>query len=296
MHALFLTGAGAGLVTISTFTILTSYFDKRRSFALGFANVGFGIGSFIVPFIVTHTYDVYGFSGTWLIIAGVVLNFCAAALTFRPYQGEITKRLEKTDEPEIVGNNQESELNNEHSANANGKMESNSGGTALGKEAIAYSPKFNRSLAFYFFLASLAFLSSCTSCVQVLILGLAEEHGIASSEHTMIFSAMAIVETVSLIPLGFMLDLPRVKPFWQYVYCCILMLYGLCIGLMAFFKEMSSFTTMAALQAVMKESLNCQITAIIVDVFGMEVMTTIYGISNGVMGVSYVGWPIAVGK
>ena len=141
------------------------------------------------------------------------------------------------DFPEIVGNNQESEQNNEDSANANGKMESNSGGTALGKEAIAYSPKFNRSLAFYFFLASLAFLSSCTSCVQVLILGLAEEHGIASSEHTMIFSAMAIVETVSLIPIGFMLDLPRVKPFRQYVYCCILMLYGLCIGLMAFFKE-----------------------------------------------------------
>ena len=281
---------------MSTFTILTSYFNKKRSFALGFANVGFGIGSFIAPFIVTHTYDVYGFSGTWLIIAGVVLNLCAAALTFRPYQGNITKQLEKTDEPEVVGNDQESQENNKQSAGVHGKMESNSEGTALGKAAIDYFPKFKRSLMFYFFLASLAFFSSCTSCVQVLILGLAEEHQITSSRHDMILSTMAIVETISLIPIGLMLDLPRVKPFRQYVYCGFLMLYGLCIGLMAFFEEMTSFTTIAALQAVMKESLFCQITAIIVDLFGMEVMPTIYGMSIGVMGVSYLSWPIIVGK
>ena len=274
-------------MNISTFTLLTSYFEKKRSFALGFANVGFGVGSFITPFLITYVYDSYSFSGTWLIIAGLMSNLCAVALTFRPYHGTLNEGFEKTGEPVAVCNGHEEQ---------DGLQLENPPAVTKEDGKTGLCQIITGNLTFYLLLVSLAFWCTGVSSIQVLILGLAEEHGIKSSEHTMILSIMAIVDTAFMIPIGLVLDLPRVKPFRKYVYCSLMMYYGICIFFSAFLKDLASFTAIAALQAVAKESIFCQLTAVIADMFGMECMVKTYGISIAVMGMAYLAWPIVVGK
>ena len=232
-------------------------------------------------------YDLYSFSGTWLTIAGLISNLCAVALIFRPYQGTLTERLEKTEEPEAVCNDQEEK---------DGMRIKHPPAVTKDDGETGFCQMIKGNPTFYLLLVTLACWCMCMSSIQVLILGLAEEHGIKSSEHTMILSTMAIVETAFMIPIGLVLDLPRVKPFRKFVYFGLMMYFGICIVLTALFKDLATFTAMAALQAVVKESIFCQLTAVIADMFGMECMAKTYGISIAVMGSAYLAWPIVVGK
>ena len=134
--------------------------------------MGYGIGSFVTPFLITYVYDLYSFSGTWLIIAGLMSNLCAVALTFRPYQGTLIERFEKTGEPVAVCNGHE-----EH----DGLQLKHPPAVTKEDDKTGLCEMITGNLTFYLLLVSLAFWSTCVASIQVLILGLAEEHGIKSS-------------------------------------------------------------------------------------------------------------------
>lgn len=75
-----LQGIGLGLMVPATLTSFNKYFFRRRTFAMGVAQVITGIGSMILPIILQKLMQIYGFRGTQLIISAISLHslFCAA--------------------------------------------------------------------------------------------------------------------------------------------------------------------------------------------------------------------------
>ncbi|CAL1273223.1 unnamed protein product [Larinioides sclopetarius] len=76
-------GLGFGLGNILLPVKINQYFDKYRATASGISFSGACLGSFILPSIVEILMDFYGLSGTFLILAGFVLNCVPAALLLR---------------------------------------------------------------------------------------------------------------------------------------------------------------------------------------------------------------------
>ena len=59
-------------------------FVKYRGFANGVSLSGSGLGSIVMPPLMMYTLDTYGLEGTLLIMAGIAMNICVAAMLFRP--------------------------------------------------------------------------------------------------------------------------------------------------------------------------------------------------------------------
>ena len=92
----FITGIGTGMVNISTYTVITTYFKKKRSIALSLNLVGTGIGTISVAYLVTFIVEEYGFQGAHLLIAGICLNMCVAGCLYRPARQQLGRTVGKT--------------------------------------------------------------------------------------------------------------------------------------------------------------------------------------------------------
>ncbi|XP_020800681.1 uncharacterized protein LOC110178009 [Drosophila serrata] len=88
LHLLFtfgiLTGIGGGLSTTPGIVIVSQYFDKHRALANGICVSGTAAGSFILPVLIKHLVESWGFHGTILILGGCMLHVCVSATLYRP--------------------------------------------------------------------------------------------------------------------------------------------------------------------------------------------------------------------
>ncbi|XP_055855454.1 uncharacterized protein LOC129918767 [Episyrphus balteatus] len=90
VHLLFtfgiLTGIGGGLSTTPGIVIVSQYFDKHRALANGICVSGTAAGSFILPVLIKHLADKFGFHGTILILGGCMLHVCVSATLYKPLE------------------------------------------------------------------------------------------------------------------------------------------------------------------------------------------------------------------
>ncbi|KAH8401430.1 hypothetical protein KR009_005445, partial [Drosophila setifemur] len=88
LHLLFtfgiLTGIGGGLSTTPGIVIVSQYFDKHRALANGICVSGTAAGSFVLPMLIKHLVEKFGFHGTILILGGCMLHVCISATLYRP--------------------------------------------------------------------------------------------------------------------------------------------------------------------------------------------------------------------
>ena len=89
------TGLGSGMVTISTYTVIATYFKEKRSFALSLISIGTGIGTISVAYLVTFILEEYGFQGVHLLIAGICLNMCVSGCLYRPARQQLGRTVWK---------------------------------------------------------------------------------------------------------------------------------------------------------------------------------------------------------
>lgn len=78
------TGFGLGMAYLPAIVAVSFYFEKRRSLATGLAVCGSGVGTFIFAPITQMLLDEYGWKGTVLIEAGILLNCVWCGAVFRP--------------------------------------------------------------------------------------------------------------------------------------------------------------------------------------------------------------------
>ena len=60
------------------------YFNRRRALATGIATSGSGLGTFTYAYLTNFLLSKYGWNGTVLILAGILLNCVVSGLFFRP--------------------------------------------------------------------------------------------------------------------------------------------------------------------------------------------------------------------
>lgn len=77
-------GFGYGMIFLASIVSVSRYFDKRRSLAMGISVCGSGIGSIVFNPLSKWLLDEYGWRGTLLIEAGLVLNCVAFSALYRP--------------------------------------------------------------------------------------------------------------------------------------------------------------------------------------------------------------------
>jgi len=81
---LFVAGLGISLIYVPSIVIISGYFERRRALATGIAVSGSGIGMIVLAPFVEWLLEVYGWRGTLLIEAGLLLNCCGCAVIFLP--------------------------------------------------------------------------------------------------------------------------------------------------------------------------------------------------------------------
>ncbi|KAJ8918197.1 hypothetical protein NQ315_014064 [Exocentrus adspersus] len=81
-------GIGFGLIYLPAIVSVTTYFEKKRSLATGIAVCGSGFGTFIFAPIISKLLTEYGWRGSILIIAGIVLECIIFGALFRPLEGK----------------------------------------------------------------------------------------------------------------------------------------------------------------------------------------------------------------
>ncbi|CAH1271590.1 SLC16A12 [Branchiostoma lanceolatum] len=79
-------GLGSSLAFFPSLSLVGKYFDKKRAIANGIAVSGPSVGSMVFPPVFTYLIEEYGWRGSLLIAAGVMLNITAFAALLRPIQ------------------------------------------------------------------------------------------------------------------------------------------------------------------------------------------------------------------
>lgn len=90
-------GIGYGLIFAPCTTIISFYFEERRSLANGLMVSFSGIGNLIFPYLYRYLIDSYGLHGALLIIGAVLFHACAASLFLRQ-PPQLLKNRKLTDE------------------------------------------------------------------------------------------------------------------------------------------------------------------------------------------------------
>ncbi|MEP7362663.1 MAG: MFS transporter [Acidobacteriota bacterium] len=89
------TGAGAAPVTYAR--VVASWFDRKRGLALGLANVGIGVGAFVMPSLAQFLIDEAGWRRAYLVIGILPLALAAPLVWF--FFGEMPREERAAPEP-----------------------------------------------------------------------------------------------------------------------------------------------------------------------------------------------------
>lgn len=79
-----ISGIAHGMITAPTMALLSQYFDKYRSLANCIALTGASVGSLVFSVLIPHWIDKYAFSGTVLLLGGMLLHMTVSGLLMRP--------------------------------------------------------------------------------------------------------------------------------------------------------------------------------------------------------------------
>jgi MFS family permease len=91
-------GFGSSLVVVSSVVVATYYFEDKPSFASGFVISGGSLGPTIFPLIIIQLNDLYGRSGCFLILGGLILNIIVCGSLFKPLYWELEGYVEEDEE------------------------------------------------------------------------------------------------------------------------------------------------------------------------------------------------------
>ncbi|XP_070535230.1 monocarboxylate transporter 13-like [Ptychodera flava] len=79
-----LTGLGLGLACVTCIEIVSMYFRKRFTPAIGLAMAGTGGGQFVLSIVTQLMVDLYGWRGMLLIMSAIGSHLCVAGALMRP--------------------------------------------------------------------------------------------------------------------------------------------------------------------------------------------------------------------
>jgi len=91
-HDNFISAVGFNLLMSGLNLAINTYFRERRSKAMGFAMTAMGLGPVFIPLVISKLMDIYGVTGTSLILGGLSLHSLVAALLLQPVKWHMKKK------------------------------------------------------------------------------------------------------------------------------------------------------------------------------------------------------------
>ncbi|KAK3777079.1 hypothetical protein RRG08_008925 [Elysia crispata] len=79
-------GLGQGMQYLPSLALIPFYFQKKRSFAMGIAMSGSGVGTFLYPTFLIWLEEQYTWRGAMLIVSGLILNVAVCGALLRPLE------------------------------------------------------------------------------------------------------------------------------------------------------------------------------------------------------------------
>ncbi|XP_045173163.2 monocarboxylate transporter 12-like [Mercenaria mercenaria] len=259
------TGIGYGLTFTPCTTIISYYFDKRRSLANGITVSGSGVGAIALPFLYKYLIGQYGLKGTFWIIGAIFSNVCVAACILRQ-----PTYLAEEQKEQITAENNTSDDYNVGDGNA--------------------VPKFNKGhcraldLRFSLFKNPLfvTYVLSFMCCVFsytasfILIPASVKTLGYDKTYVALSVTVFGGVEAVGRILIGWFADLNLIKR--KYIYAVSMLIGGAFSLIAPLFENFAFIALYAAVAATFPGSFFSLIAVLIIDVVGLENFSPAFGL------------------
>lgn len=89
-------GFGLGVIIQAQFNAINRYFSTRKGCSVGIAVAGTGTGQALLPHLVRYLLEIYGFSGSVLIMGGLAWNGLVGGSLFQPVEWHLTNKEKKS--------------------------------------------------------------------------------------------------------------------------------------------------------------------------------------------------------
>ena len=257
INIVLLSGAGLGIHTMPTLTIVSLYFKKYLSVGLGICMAGVGLGCFIFPTLVTFLEQQYGWRGTLLIVGGITLNLTVVGALYRPL-------------PQTARDKDQTE----HS-------------TSPGLHLAIF---FNLAYIMLIINATINWMA-----ITIVVIHLGEYVKFlhySSKQAALVISAMGLANCVGRLLWGFLNQVPAVTPLRLYFVCYLLQ--GIATILLPMVDAYLWVLCYGVLFGLLQGSISVAMPQILAQAIGMKLMGVGYGYKITITSVACMaGGPIA---
>ncbi|WAR29224.1 MOT12-like protein [Mya arenaria] len=319
-------GVGRSFTYTPSLIIVGYYFNKKRGLAVGLATSGVGIGCFVFPPVVEIMFNHYGFEGTLLILSGVISNFFICGVLFRikkmrkecSTKGEPVENLLPvsmvTRQQNLLSSQSAAKMSSAIEITANYKIEASK--TSIFRRKLSHvktaikgkdKPKTEKekkpllelslfknfgftALCLQLFLYTLAF-----NLTFVFLPALAKEKGISQLDGAWLLSVLGIFDGIARVAMSTVLDLKRVKPYRLIIYNGVMFGNAIVSIMLPSMTKFWHFAVMSGLFGLLSGTYISQKSVVVVDVLGVESLSSSFGLLLLFQGLSALIGPTVGG-
>ena len=260
-----LSGIGSNMFIMSSFILLSEYFDKRRGKAMGIAYMGCGIAGVAFPPIITACFESYGYTQSMMILCGVLAQLCISGALYRP-QPPLTPTLTGFSTVDIEDKKCSSDL----------KLLIN-----------------GQYMSYILIMTSLIGLNF-TGNVFVASLG-QEIAGLSNVQNATVLSIGSFCQMFAQFLLGLFFDIPVIRQYRMFLFSLLSALFGIACICLAFCTDFISFAVLWVLFQVISYSAHPQHITVLGDILSVDELPGGIALCRTVMGVGVFGITTVVG-
>ncbi|KAJ8321166.1 hypothetical protein KUTeg_001291 [Tegillarca granosa] len=328
-----LAGFGRSCMSVPAMVLVGLYFNKRRGLAVGLSTSGIGLGAFIIPPLVDMFFLIYGFTGAFILMAGVVLQVTICGALYRPLHVQL--RLMNYDRKKILRgkdkkyvpaatdetDNTEQQIKHSSYEFVSGleltQPTNNDGSTKRADTTVSKIYKYikrksitlirppKEKLIDLSLLRQYRFLMLCLAIMlfylaflttNVFIPAYAKEQGLNDIQAASQLSFTGMLGTISRIASGIILDVKHIKPYRIVVYNGLMNLTSVSCVLIPRLSTFTQLSVSSAVYGVFTGSFLSQNSLVVIDVLGLDKLSTSYGIIMCFQGIGALCGPSIAGK
>ncbi|XP_077865271.1 monocarboxylate transporter 12-like [Saccoglossus kowalevskii] len=290
----FLVGVGHGLTRGPSGAMVGRYFKKRYAIASGISAVGGGFGSFVLAPLQRFLIDNYGWSGAFIVVAGIVLHLCISGLLLRPIH--LGNNIKDTDELKIEQDVKECATHESTYVSTN-NLDHVINRAWCCKDVLSVCGHLGLHLftdAMFSILMIHALLFGFGVNVPAIhIVKRADNIGVTRSESAVMLSVFGITLMISAVAQGFVVDLLHLCKIKSYGAGCFL--FGLCIIIVPATDDFISMCVVMAILGAARGVFAALHVVVTKTVVGAEKLTSGYGLYLFFVGLGQLIGPVAAG-
>ena len=250
------------------------YFDKKRGIATGIASSGSGIGVFILPPICEAIFNQYGFTGMFLILGGLMLHGCVAALLYRPIKlnaMQDTQGKASSDGPPDVTDDSNTGL----------------------QKYLNY--KLLKNINFLTYAISIGMCIAALGSSQMLLADQAIMCGISETNASLLLGVTGIADAIARASSGFLFDWRRLRPIRYHIFNFAILLSAVTIYAWLHVCQFEVLVVLCFAYGLMYGFITAQRILILADIMGIETLSSAFGVSLFFQGAGTMIYPLFAG-